>query len=120
MQIGRLSSAREQCQILEILPALLGPPVVAGLIFGADQTIGPATAIGHRVEVALGTSDAALDVAPGGFGGLEDPGLALGIGEKAGQLGTVLTVARERARAAPVDWRRQGLGNPRAQMRDTC
>src|SRR5215203_3381399 len=102
MQIGRLSSAREPCQILEILPALLGAPVVAGLIFGAHQAVGPTSAIGHHVEVAPGPSDAVLNVAPSGFGSLEDPGLALGVREEAGQLGTVLTVAGECARALPV------------------
>src|SRR3954454_18518237 len=98
-------SAREPCQILEVLLALLGPPVVAGLIFGAHQAVGSASVVGRRVEVALGASDAVLNVAPGDFGSFEDPGLALGIGEKVGQLGTVLTVARKRARAAPVGWR---------------
>ena len=53
------------------------------------------------------------------FGSLESPGLALGISEKAGQVGTVLTVAGERAHALPVGRRRQGFGNPGAQMRDT-
>ena len=51
---------------------------------------------------------------------LRDPGLALGIGEKAGQFGTVPTAAGERARAPPVGRRRQGFGDPGAQMRDTC
>src|SRR3954454_3102471 len=86
-------SAREPCQILEILPALLGAPVVAGLIFGAHQAVGSASAIGCRIEVAPGPPNAFLNVAPGSFNSLEDPGLAYGIRKKAGQLGTVLTVA---------------------------
>lgn len=102
MHIGRLSSAREPCQILEILPALLSTPVIAGLIFGADQAVGPASAVGRGVEVAPSPPDAVLNVAPGSFGSLEDPGLALRISEEAGQLGTVRTVAGERARALPV------------------
>ena len=114
------SLAGEQRQILKVLSALLGSPFVAGLIFGAYQAVGPTTAIGHRVEVALGTSDAVLDMAPVSLDGLKNPGLALGIVEKAGQLGAVLTMAGERARAAPVGGRRQGLGDPRAQMRNTC
>src|SRR5215207_526175 len=96
------ASAREPCQILEILPALLGAPVVAGLIFGAHQAVGSASAVGRGVEVALGASDAVLNVAPGSFGSLEDPGLALRISEEAGQLGTVQTVAGECTRALPV------------------
>ena len=91
MQIGRLSSPREQCQILEILPALLGAPVVTGLIFGAHQAVGSAAAIGCRIEVAPGLPNTPLNVAPGGFGSLEGPGLALRVREKAGQLDTVLT-----------------------------
>src|ERR1700753_2435984 len=102
MQIGRLSSVCEQCQILEILPALFGAPIVAGLIFSAHQAVGSASSIGCRVEVAPGLPDALLNVAPGGFGSLEDPGLALRVLEKAGQLGTVLTAAGERTRALPV------------------
>src|SRR3954453_21496606 len=82
MHIGQLSSAREPCEILEILSALLGPPVVAGLIFGAHQAVGPTSAIGHHVEVAPGPSDAVLNVAPSGFGSLEGPGLAYGISEE--------------------------------------
>ena len=103
MQIGWwLSSAREQCQILEIPPTLLGAPVVAGLIFGAHQAVGSAAAIGCRIEVAPGLPNTPLNVAPGGFGSFEDPGPALGVREKAGQLGTVLTAAGERTRALPV------------------
>src|ERR1700751_5350762 len=102
MQIGRLFSAREQFQILEIPPTLLGAPVVAGLIFGTHQAVGSASAIGCRAEVAPGPPDALLNVATGGFGSLEDPGPALGVREKAGQLGTVLTAAGECTRALPV------------------
>src|SRR3954467_9378572 len=109
MHIGRLSSAREPCQILEILPALLSAPVVAGLIFGAHQAVGSASAIGRRVEVAPSPPDAVLNVAPGSFGRLENPGLALGVSEEAGQLGTVRTVRTvvgECACALPVGRRR--------------
>src|SRR5215213_7120489 len=102
IQIGRLSSAREQCQVLEILPALLGAPVVAGLIFGAHQAVGSASAVGRGVEVAPSPPDAVLNVAPGSFGSLEDPGLALRISEEAGQLSTVRTVAGECTRALPI------------------
>ena len=104
MHIGRLSSAREPCQILEILSALLGPPVVAGLIFGAHQAVGATSAIGCRIEVAPGPTNALLNVAPSGFDSLEDPGLALGVRKEAGQLGTVLTVAGECTRALPIGW----------------
>src|SRR3954453_15622360 len=93
MHIGQLSSAREPCQILEILSALLGAPVVAGLIFGAHQAVRSASAVGRGVEVAPSPPDAVLNVAPGSFGRLEDPGLALRISEEAGQLGTVGAVA---------------------------
>src|SRR3954453_13272314 len=106
MHIGQLSSAREPCQILEILPALLGAPVVAGLIFGAHQAEGAASAIGRGVQVAPGPPDAILNVAADTFGSLESPGLALGISEKAGQVGTVVTVAGERAHALRVGRRR--------------
>src|SRR3954452_21858034 len=102
MQIGRLSSARKPCQILEVLPALLGAPVVAGLIFSAHQAVGSASAIGRGVKVAPSPPDAVLNVAPGSFGSLEDPGLALRISEEAGQLGTLRTVAGECTRALPV------------------
>jgi hypothetical protein len=102
MQIGRLSSAREPCQILEILPALLGAPVVAGLIFGAYQAVGSASTIGRRIEVAPGPPNALLNMAPDGFDSLEDPGLALRVRKEADQLGTVLTVAGECTRALPI------------------
>jgi hypothetical protein len=64
-------------------------------------------------------SDAVLDMAPVSLDGLKNPGLALGIVEKAGQLGAVLTMAGKGARAAPVGGRRQGFGDSRAQMRNT-
>ena len=99
------SSAREQSQILEILPALPGAPVVTGLIFGTYQAVGATSAIGCRIEIAPSPPNALFNVAPSGFDSLEDPGLALGVREKAGQLGTVLTVAGECTRALPIGWR---------------
>ena len=101
----QLPSPREQCQILKILAALLGAPVVAGLIFGAYQAVGSAPAIGCRIEVAPGPPNALLNVAPDGFDSLEDPGLAIGVRKEAGQLGTVMAVAGECARALPIGWR---------------
>ena len=96
-----VSSARS----LRSWSALLGAPVVAGLIFGAHQAVGSAPAIGCHIEVAPGQTNALLNVAPDSFDSLEDPGLALGVRKEAGQLGTMLTVAGECTRALPIGWR---------------
>ena len=115
-----MASAREQRQVLEVLPAPPGPPFVAFLVLGADQAVRPAAAIGRQVEVGLGPPNAVLDMAAVGFRGLQYPGLPLGVSKEASQFGAVPAAAGECGCPAPIGRRRQGLGGPeRAGARRT-
>ena len=59
-------SARQPLQIRKVLLALVHQPIVARLILGADEAVGPAALIGPHIEVALCSPDRLLDVvAPG-------------------------------------------------------
>jgi hypothetical protein len=52
-------------EIFKVLLALLHPPIIAGLVFGADEAIGPTATIGHRIMVASRFSDRFLDMTGG-------------------------------------------------------
>jgi hypothetical protein len=40
----------EQRGIFKILLTLLRPPIIAGLVLGAREAMGPAATIGHRIK----------------------------------------------------------------------
>jgi hypothetical protein len=40
----------EQREIFKILLTLLHPPIIAGLVLGAREAMGPAATIGHRIK----------------------------------------------------------------------
>src|SRR6266404_4359523 len=110
------SSPVQPCQVFQVLLALLGPAVVAGLVLGTDQGVGPAALVGRQVEVAARLADCPLDVTTFGFGGFEGPHPALGIGQKTAEFGAATTAARERAHPPPVLWCFQGLRDAGAQV----
>ena len=58
--LSPLRSRIEPCQVFQILLALLGPAVVARLVFGAHQGIGPAAFVGRQIEVAPRPGDRPL------------------------------------------------------------
>lgn len=82
----------EHCQIFKVLLALLHSAIVAGLVLGADEAKGAAATFGHRVYVASRIADRLLDMTAGGFGSLQGPCPALGIGEKTPELATMRAI----------------------------
>ena len=88
---------------------LPGPSVVARLVLGADQGVGPAALIGRQIQVAASPGDRALYVTACSFGGFEGPHPTLGIGQKMAEFCAVAAAAGERVRPPPVFWRFQRL-----------
>jgi hypothetical protein len=95
----------EQREVFKILLALFHPPVIAGLVLGADEAIRPAATIGRHIKVASRFPDRFLDLSAATFGSLQGPYLARGIGEKAPQIDTIRATTGKVIRAAPVSRR---------------
>src|SRR6266536_3536593 len=61
---ARPTLSAQRRHMLQILPALLRAPFVAGLVLGGDQRMGAAAPIRREVKVARRAPDALLDVGP--------------------------------------------------------
>src|SRR5216683_2717549 len=96
-------------EIFKVLLTLFHPPIIAGLVLGTDEAIGPAATIGHRIKIASCFPDRLLNVTAGAFGSLQGPYPTRGIGEKAPQIDTMRATTGEVIRAAPVSRRLQGF-----------
>ena len=105
--------------VLQILPALFRPAVIARLVLGAHQRIGPTATISDNVHIAVSPLDRLLNVRTICFDGFEGLGLALRIGKEAAQFSAMTALTGEHACPAPVMRRYQRFGNPDAQVRKT-
>src|SRR5690348_17043429 len=94
--------------MLQILPALLGAPFVAGLILGRNQRVGGAAPFGREVEVAADAPDAVLDMAPPVLGRFEAPLPLIGGEQERAEPSAFGAFAFQRVGAGPVAWRLQG------------
>src|ERR1700730_11621856 len=102
--------------MLQILPALLRAPLVAGLVLDGDQRVGTAAPFGCEVDVARGIPDALLDVAPPVLACLQAPLLLTGIDQERAQLAAVGACALEWVDPGPVSWGVQRQRDPPAHM----
>ena len=59
--------------MLQILPALLGAALVAGLVLGGDQGVGAAAPFGRKVKVTYRAPNTLLDMGPPVKGCLQAP-----------------------------------------------
>jgi hypothetical protein len=98
----RQSGFLELLEICKVLAALLRPPIIAGLVFRADEAVGPPATIGRDVQVASRFPDRLLQMLAGHFARLSHPRPAYRIGEKVGKLGAICASACELARPPPV------------------
>ena len=106
---------RKVCRVLDTLPCA---PLVARLVLGAYQAVRTASAFGYRIDIAPRLADRFLNMVAVDLGRLEDPGLADGVTEKATEFRAMLAIAADRARPAPVAWRRERFGDARPQVRE--
>ena len=112
-------SATQVGRVLYIFPSLLRPTVIARLVLGAHQRVGPSATISGKVHIAVSPLDRLLNVGTFCFDSFEGPCLAFRIGKEAAQFSAVTTLTGKHARPAPVIWRHQRFGNPGAQVRKT-
>src|SRR5689334_12041752 len=92
----------ELLDVRQILLALPHPSLVALLILGANESVRATAALGDRVQVTPCIPDRLFDVLAMRLGRLEYPGLVLGVGQEAGELGATLALAADGARSLPV------------------
>ncbi len=91
---------------MSILFALDDPALIAGLIFGAEQSVWAALPDGRGADIAIASPDRGFDMAAAVFRSPEFPHFDFRIAEKSFELPTILASAREVALTAPVfRWR---------------
>jgi len=110
-----MSSAQRR-HMLQILPALLRAPFVAGLVLGGDQRVGAAAPFCREVKVAHSAPDALLDMGPPILDRLQAPLLLIRRNQERAQPTAVAACAFEKVSPGPVPWRLQRLGDAPAQV----
>jgi hypothetical protein len=110
-----MSSAQRR-HMLQILPALLCAPFVAGLVLHGDQRVWAAALFGREVEVARRAPDALLDMGPPILDRLQAPLLLIRRNQERTQSATVAARAFEWVGPYPIPWRLQRQGDAPAQM----
>lgn len=85
------------CVILQISLTLLDPALVAGLVLGTTQLVRAGVAEGLGVDIAGIAPDGVLDMAALRLGRLQDPLLALRVGQEVGELKAVRAAAADLA-----------------------
>jgi len=93
--------------MLQILPALLCAPFVAGLVLGGDQRVGAAAPFGCEVKVTRRAPDALLDMDPPILDRLQAPLLLIRRNQERAQSTAIDTWAFEWVGPGPVPWRLQ-------------
>lgn len=93
--------------MLQILPALLCAPFVAGLVLGGDQRVRATAPFGCEVKVTRRAPDALLDMGPPILGHLQAPLLLIRRNQKPAQSTAIATCAFEWVGPGPVPWRLQ-------------
>jgi hypothetical protein len=93
------ASSAQRRDMLEILPALLCAPPVAGLVLGGDERVGAAASFGREVEVACRAPDVLLDVGPSILGRLQAPLLLIRLNQEGAERAAVGAWAFERGLA---------------------
>ena len=106
----------QHCEIGEVAAALLDAPVVARLVFLADEAVGRAFALGAQIKVGVGSADFCLDMAPVLLRRPQRPALAQWIREEYGKLGAVTALACNVERPGPIARRLQRERYPRFEM----
>src|SRR5713226_7059268 len=73
-------------QMREIVLPLVRPPVVTRLVLRTHQAVRTTTTVGRQVQVAPAPPARLFHVTTPGFGSLEAPRLAVGIGQEVAEL----------------------------------
>jgi len=102
--------------MLQILPALLCAPIIAGLVLGGDQRVGAAAPFRREVKVARRASDRLLDMGPPILNRLEAPLPLIRRRQERAESTAIATCAFERVSPGPVPWRVQRQRDAPAQM----
>ena len=90
--------------MLQILPALLCAPLVAGLVLDGNQRVGAAAPFSCEVKVTRGAPDALLNVGPPALDRLQAPLLLMRGNQERAQLLAVGTCAFDWVGPGPVSW----------------
>src|SRR6266702_8341964 len=93
--------------MLQILPALLCAPFVAGLVLGGHQRVGAAAPFRHDVKVARRALDALLVMGPPILDRPQAPLLFTRRYQECAQSTAGGTIAFERVGPGPIPWRVQ-------------
>src|SRR5260370_32629634 len=103
----RCKAIAQRRHMLQILPALLRAPFVAGLVLGGHQRVGAAAPFRREVKVAGRAPDALLDMGPPILDRLQAPLLLIRRNQERAQPTPVAACAFEKVSPGPVPRPRQ-------------
>ena len=116
--------------MLQILPALLRAPLVAGLVLGGDQRVRAAPPFGREVKIACCGPNVSLDMAPPALDRLQAPLRLMGIDQERGVIiwaivgpqagGAIVAAAMLQTRPVKSIHRRARSGRERQVTTGAC